>query len=210
MSNKKVFIVRHGETDFNRQGIVQGQGVDTSLNALGKEQALAFYRHYSHLNFEAVLTSKLQRTHQTMAHFINKGIQWEQFAEINEISWGIHEGKKGEPSMRESYRELMAHWNSGNLDARIPEGESAAELGARVEQFVQHLRQREESLLLVCAHGRTMRALICLLKDVPLTEMNRFHHSNTGLWQVQQENIQFNFLAENDTSHLTAFQVEGL
>lgn len=210
MSGKKVFIVRHGETDFNRQGIVQGQGVDTSLNELGHEQALAFYRHYSHLNFEAVLTSKLQRTHQTMAHFINQGIQWEQFAEINEISWGIHEGQKGEPGMRETYRELMAQWNSGNLDARIPEGESAAELGARVEQFVHHLRQRDESLLLVCAHGRTMRALICVLKDVPLTEMNRFHHSNTGLWQVQQEDVQFNFLAENDTSHLTAFKIKGL
>lgn len=210
MSNKTVFIVRHGETDFNRQGIVQGQGVDTSLNQLGRNQALAFYRHYAHLNFEAVLTSKLQRTHQTMAHFIDQGIHWEQFAEINEISWGIHEGQKGEPGMRETYRDLMTQWNSGNLDARIPEGESAAELGARVEQFVTHLRAREESLLLVCAHGRTMRALMCVLKDVPLTEMNRFHHSNTGLWQVQQEDVQFNFLAENDTSHLAAFEVEGL
>lgn len=210
MSDKKVFIVRHGETDFNRQGIVQGQGVDTSLNQLGRQQAHAFYRHYSHLNFEAVLTSRLQRTHQTMAHFIDQGTPWEQFAEINEINWGIHEGKKGNAEMRDTYKELMAHWNSGNLDARIPEGESAAELGARVEQFVKHLKERQESLLLVCAHGRTMRALICVLKGVPLTEMNRFHHSNTGLWQVQQEEWQFEFLIENDTTHLTTFEVERL
>lgn len=210
MSNKKVFIVRHGETDFNRQGIVQGQGVDTALNELGHQQALAFYRHYAHLDFEAILTSRLQRTHQTMAHFIKAGIPWEQFVEINEISWGIHEGKKGDPAMKDTYKELMSNWENGNLDARIPEGESATELGARVEDFVQHLRAREESLLLVCAHGRTMRALMCILKGVPLTEMNRFQHSNTGLWQVQQNSLQFNFLIENDTSHLAAFEVEGL
>lgn len=210
MRNKKVFIVRHGETDFNRHGIVQGQGVDTPLNELGHQQAHAFYRHYSHLPFEAVLTSRLQRTHQTMAPFIEQGIPWEQFAEINEISWGIHEGKKGNAEMRESYKELMANWNNGNLEARIPAGESATELGARVEKFVQHLRERPESLLLVCAHGRTMRALMCILKEVSLMEMNRFHHSNTGLWQVQQESLQFNFIVENDTSHLAAFQVEGL
>ena len=145
-----------------------------------------------------------------MAHFIKAGIPWEQFVEINEISWGIHEGKKGDPAMRDTYKELMSNWENGNLDARIPEGESATELGARVEDFVQHLRAREESLLLVCAHGRTMRALMCILKGVPLTEMNRFQHSNTGLWQVQQNSLQFNFLIENDTSHLAAFEVEGL
>jgi len=210
MSNKKIYIVRHGETDYNRKGIVQGQGVDTSLNDLGQKQAEAFFKHYAHLPFEAVITSKLQRTHQTVAPFIDRGTPWEQFHEINEIDWGIHEGKPGNEAMKLSYKELMGHWTTGNFDARIPEGESAAELGARVEQFVEHVKQRQESLLLVCAHGRTMRALMCILKGVSLTEMNTFQHSNTGLWQVQQQDYRFEFLTENDTTHLETFQLERL
>ncbi len=210
MSNKTIYIVRHGETDYNRKGIVQGQGVDTSLNELGRKQAEAFFKHYAHLPFETIITSKLQRTHQTVTPFIDRGTPWEQFHEINEIDWGIHEGKRGNAKMQLNYKELMKNWETGNFDARIPEGESAAELGARVEQFVEHLKKRQESLLLVCAHGRTMRALMCVLKGVSLTEMNRFHHSNTGLWHVKQQEYRFEFLTENDTTHLEAFQLERL
>ena len=42
MVTKQLFIVRHGETDFNRQNIVQGSGVDKELNALGRLQAQNF------------------------------------------------------------------------------------------------------------------------------------------------------------------------
>ena len=48
---KEIYIIRHGETDYNRQGIVQGQGVDTSLNDLGRRQASAFFEHYRHIDF---------------------------------------------------------------------------------------------------------------------------------------------------------------
>lgn len=210
MIDKTIYIIRHGETDFNRLGIVQGQGVDTTLNSLGHQQAHAFYKHYQHLPFEAVLTSALQRTHQTVAPFIKKNIPWEQFHDINEINWGIHEGKPGNAEMRETYKRLMTAWNSGQFEAKIEKGESAAELGARVKRFVQHLQKREESLLLVCAHGRTMRALICILKEISLTEMDRFNHNNTGLWQVKQSGSRFEFLIENDTTHLEPFKLKQL
>jgi len=43
---KTIYIIRHGETDLNRLGIVQGRGMDTSLNEKGLEQAEAFYQAY--------------------------------------------------------------------------------------------------------------------------------------------------------------------
>jgi len=71
---KIIYIVRHGETDFNRKGIVQGGGVDAPLNELGRQQAQAFYDIYKDVLFEIVLTSKLQRTHQTVQPFLEMGL----------------------------------------------------------------------------------------------------------------------------------------
>jgi len=201
--DKLVYIIRHGETEYNRQGIVQGGGVDSSLNATGRAQAEAFYRAYGELPFEAVLTSRLKRTHETVAPFLRQGLAWEQFAEINEMSWGDHEGKKSTPSSHAEYRAVVAAWQRGDYTAAMPRGESAAELGARLQRFIDHLRQRQETLLLVCAHGRTMRGLMCLLQGLPLSAMHQFEHSNTGLWLVQQQAGDFTLLKENDTLHLS-------
>ena len=199
---KSIYIIRHGETDFNRKGIVQGGGVDASLNALGLQQGQAFYEHYKEIPFEAVVTSKLQRTHQTVQSFLEKGLPWEQFEDINEMNWGVHEGKESTPEMHIEYQQIKEAWGRGDLDVRLPGGESAAELGTRISRFIDHLKQRPEKLLLVCSHGRAMSALVCLLHGLPLQEMNHYFHYNTGLWKVHFDGFAFEFEQENDTKHL--------
>lgn len=211
MSNKKsVYIVRHGETDFNRQGIVQGSGVDSSLNELGRRQARAFYEFYKNEPFEAVLTSRLRRTHETMSHFIESGLPWEQFEEINEMNWGLHEGKPANKAMQEEYKIVKTAWGRGEYGARLGGGESAAELQVRLHRFITHLRKRPEQHLLICSHGRTMCALVTLLQELPLKEMNRFTHHNTGVWKTQYNGVLFTFELENDTRHLEMAQDSAL
>lgn len=199
---KKIYIIRHGETDLNRQGIVQGSGVDTHLNDLGLQQAQAFFARYADYPFEVVLTSSLRRTHQTVQGFIERGIRWEQWPEINEISWGVHEGQSSTPKMHEEYATLVHHWKRGNYDAKIDEGESAQELASRMHRFVEHLKTREEKNLLICSHGRAMRAMMCVLKGMPLYQMEQFKHANTGLYQLTYDGTGFHFEIENDLSHL--------
>jgi probable phosphoglycerate mutase len=46
MGNKLIYIIRHGETDFNKLGIVQGSGIDSDLNPRGVQQAANFYAFY--------------------------------------------------------------------------------------------------------------------------------------------------------------------
>jgi len=203
----EIFIIRHGETDLNKQKIVQGQGVDASLNELGRKQGKAFYDFYKAENFEVVLTSALIRTQQTVAPFIEAGLPTEAFAEINEIDWGVHEGKKSTPTMIEDYRSLIENWKSGNFDARLEEGESAQEMADRITVFVNHLRKRKEKKILVCCHGRAMRCLMCILKGQHLREMENYHHSNTGLYKVNYENDEFIFVLENDVQHLEAAEL---
>jgi phosphoserine phosphatase len=201
---KWIYVLRHGETDYNRLGIVQGQGVDTSLNELGRQQAQAFYEHYAAEPFELLLTSSLQRTHQTIAPFLERGLPWKQVPEINEISWGKHEGQRSTPEMRDEFLHTLGQWKLGNLHARFSNGESAADLAARLGAFVQQLPHYPAQKILVCSHGRAMRCLTCLLLGEPVERMEEFHHANTGLYLFHYREGRFELKLQNDTRHLEA------
>ena len=202
MTNKEIYIIRHGQTDYNAKGIIQGSGINSSLNEVGRAQSLDFFREYQHINFEVVITSALKRTHQTVEPFLQKGIRWEQFPDIDEMNWGEHEGRESTPEMREYYKSLVADWQNGNYDRRIEGGESLQELADRMSRFVQHLRTRPEKTLLVCSHGRAMRCMMAVLRNDPLKEMERYKHSNTGLYKVRFDGTGFYFDLMNDTSHV--------
>ncbi|MCC6282168.1 MAG: histidine phosphatase family protein [Saprospiraceae bacterium] len=204
-----LYIIRHGETEFNRKNIVQGSGVDSDLNDTGHEQARAFYETYQGVDFQLVVTSKLRRTHQTVRHFLDKNIPWIETPDINEISWGTHEGMPATPERTALYLEMINHWKHGNFDASLPDGETAAQLRARVDRFIAWLRTRHEKQILIATHGRTLRCLITALKGLGPADMEGTIHSNTGLYVVHYQDDQFIFEMENDTSHLVQVSVPG-
>ena len=197
-----IYFIRHGETDLNRQNIVQGSGMDTDLNPLGHAQAKAFFDAYSAVDFDLVVTSRLRRTHQTVQHFIEKNIPWHQTEDINEISWGTHEGFAPSPEQHRDFQNLMADWKAGNFDAALPEGESARQLGERVARFITWLRTRPENRILVATHGRTMRAIITQLKGCSLTDMDGVAHVNTGCYVAHFKDDKVVFEREKDVQHL--------
>ncbi|HLP95887.1 MAG TPA: histidine phosphatase family protein [Saprospiraceae bacterium] len=197
-----LYILRHGQTELNRLNIVQGSGVDSELNEMGYAQARAFYEAHQHVDFELVVTSKLRRTHQTVQQFIERDIPWEQTADVNEISWGIHEGQPMSAEQNERYQRMIASWRSGDLDASIEEGESARQLLDRIERFVEWVKTRPEKKILVATHGRAIRCLITHLKGLPASEMESADHTNTGLYVAHYIDGRWEFELENDTSHL--------
>lgn len=196
---KIIHIIRHGQTDFNKLRIIQGSGVDSDLNEKGREQGQLFFEKYKEHPFEVVLTSTLKRTHQTVQPFIEGGLRWEQFHEIVEMNWGVHEGKSGSEDMKRDYDRVVL---SGNFDERIEGGESINEMAERLQKFIDHLSTRTEENILVCIHGRAMRCLICLLEQKELSEMENYPHSNTGLYLVEHSSTGFVVLERNDTKHL--------
>lgn len=200
-----LYILRHGQTELNRLGIVQGSGVDADLNNTGYQQARAFFERHQHVDFELVVTSRLRRTHQTVQHFLERNIPWIQTEDINEISWGIHEGQPQSHEQNIRYHAMIAAWQAGNLDAAIDEGESARQLLERIERFVNWLHTRNERRILVATHGRALRCLITCLKGLPPTAMEDMEHSNTGLYLVHRRDGNWHFELENDTSHLMNF-----
>lgn len=196
---KTFYIIRHGQTEYNKLRIVQGSGIDSDLNDQGREQAHFFYKKYKDIPFQALLTSTLKRTHQTVKQFIEAGIPWEQFDEIKEMNWGVHEGKKGNPDMRKDYERVVL---SGQFDERIEEGESINEVAIRLQKFTNHIINRKEDLTLICVHGRVMRIWMALLEVNDLSKMETYDHANTGLYLVEYENRKFTLKKKNDTEHI--------
>lgn len=179
--------------------------MDSSLNGTGREQGHLLFEKYSSVPFQAVLTSGLKRTWETVAGFIEAGIPWEKHLEINEMSWGTHEGKKGTRESIAEYQAIKDGWGQGRIDGRIGGGESAREMGERVQLFIDHLAGREEDLLLVCSHGRAMCGLVTLMMGRKIDRMNELIHSNTGVWRgTLQADGTWLFDLQNDRTHLPA------
>jgi len=202
---KKLYIIRHGETDFNKMNIVQGNGVDTDLNETGLNQGFLFYNKYKTIRFDKIYVSGLKRTQQTIQHFINDGIPYEKLHELNEISWGEYEGKAQDFKEREFYQYAVNAWNSGNYDIAVANGETPNELQERQKKALEFiLKNTHERTVLVCMHGRALKSFICLLLNVPLLNMDKYQHQNTCLYQLDFDGEKFELVIENDVSHLNA------
>jgi len=199
---REIFLVRHGETDFNKAGIVQGRGVNSSINEMGQFQAQKLFEHFKHISFNAVLTSTLQRTQQTLQPFAEAGYELIAHEELDEINWGIHEGKITTYESSNGYHELIIQWKSGNVHAHVEEGESPLELQQRQLKFINEILPAYEGKILICSHGRAMRSMLCTMLDKPLSEMETFPHNNLSLYKLNQKHDRFELDWFNYTEHL--------
>lgn len=203
MTSKKIYLVRHGQTDFNLKGIVQGSGIDSSLNDRGKAQAHAFYERYRSIKFDKVYTSTLKRTRETVQQFIDAGIPHESMGGLNEISWGNREGQRITPEEDEYYHWMLGQWREGKTDLRIEGGESPEDVAKRQHDAVQVIMSHmEEKTILVCLHGRAMRILLCRLLNYPLHAMDMFEHENLCLYVLNFNGTSFTVEKYNNTDHL--------
>lgn len=203
MISKKVYLVRHGQTDFNLRNIVQGSGVDTDLNATGRSQAEAFFAAYKDIPFDKVYTSVLKRSKQSVQKFIDLGIAHEALAGLNEISWGTKEGHRVTPEEDEYYHFMLSEWQKGNTHHRIEGGESPDDVVKRMKPAVDHILSNEsEQTILICMHGRAIRILLCHLLNYPLRSMDMFEHRNLCLYLLNYNGSAFSIERYNDTKHL--------
>lgn len=200
---KTLYIVRHGQTDLNKQGIVQGRGRDTDLNEEGRSQAQQFYKAYQHIAFDKIYISKLKRTQQSIQPFIDKGIPYEKLSGLDELAWGVLEGQPSTPANKAAFMKLLREWLDGQLDSKFEGGESPNEVKARQLEAMQTIMSHpEEKTVLVCMHGRAMRLLLCVLMNRPLTEMENYPHQNLVLYKITWDGEKYAIADFNNAQHL--------
>lgn len=202
----KIYLCRHGETDYNKSGIIQGGGIDSDINETGVMQSRALFAAYRSLPFAAVFGSGLKRTHQTLSPWAAEGREIGRVPGLNEFNWGDLEGVHPDENQRARFQATLKQWRSGQLHVRMDGGENPVEAWERSRPFFETLRadfQGEQVLL--CSHGRQIRIIIAALLGVGLSEMDRFHTDNTGM-HVLRLYPAGNAVIEtvNNTSHLAA------
>ncbi|MDP9078729.1 MAG: histidine phosphatase family protein [Bacteroidota bacterium] len=201
--NKTLYIVRHGQTDLNKRGIVQGRGMDTDLNDEGCKQAGQFFDAYKQVPFDKIYISALKRTQQSIQQFIDLGVPFEKLSGLDELAWGIHEGQPATTENKAAFLQIMRDWLDGNLDSKFEGGESPNEVKERQLAAIKVIMSHpEEETVLICMHGRAMRLLLCLLTGKPLTEMDSFPHQNLVLYKVIYNGDKFEIVDFNNSEHL--------
>ena len=195
----KLYIIRHAETEYNRKGIIQGSEVDSDINDVGESQANSFYEYYKNINFDKIYVSDLKRTFQTIRRFTENGSSYEKLKEFNEISWGVNQGKSDD---LEDYARLIDTWLAGNLDNKFEEGESPNEMSVRLVKGFNKVLDDDHDTVLLCIHGRALRVLLSKIIDNDLTKMDKYVHSNTGLYILEFKNGKYEILGRNLRNHL--------
>ncbi len=200
---KTFYFIRHGQTDLNLRGIVQGRGVNSPLNETGFKQAAAFYQAFKDVPFDKVYTSTLLRTKQTVQQFIDAGIPTEELEGLDEISWGIYEGKEQDEDILSGFEKVVSSWRTGSLDLSIEEGESPNVLVKRQKEAIAHMLTRtDEHTVLVCMHGRALRIMLCHLTDLDVCMMDDFPHTNTALYILEYDGNSFSIVDHYNVKHL--------
>jgi broad specificity phosphatase PhoE len=203
MIRKELYIIRHGQTDHNLKGIVQGKGVNLPLNELGRSQSKAFFEAYKHVPFDSIYTSTLTRAQQTIYPFRDIGVPYEIFPELDEISWGEMEGSQIVMENSDVFKSLVDEWRAGNIDAKPKGGESPRELQERQKRFITHLLHTPHRNILISMHGRAIRSMMCTLTGTPLSKMEDFPHVNLTLYKLNlHDEGKFEIEKFNDTWHL--------
>lgn len=200
----KFFVVRHGETEWNKLGRFQGH-TDISLNERGLSQAKETAVVSADWGHSAVYSSPLIRTVQ-VAEEIAKVTPMEirQDAGLKELSLGELEGVTGE-EMRNGWPETFAAWRAGPEKITMPNGESLGQLRDRAWQVILDIEQKHslEESVVVISHNFAIRSIINELLGVPLEFFHRMSLNLASVCTFDSDDRGRRLTGYNSTSHLS-------
>jgi broad specificity phosphatase PhoE len=209
MTTKRLFLIRHGETNYNIEGIVQGRQIDSELNSEGLKQRDLVCKRFEQEAIDHIYITNLKRTFQTMEPLINKGFEYSREANLDELNFGAVEGKPIFDEHGNSIlTEVLTAWQKGALNVSFPEGESPLEALERVKLgFDSIMSKTNEKQVIICLHQRILRIVMCYLFDKPLTDMDKYPHHNTGVTSIEYNSDihRYKLIEQDNVDHLNSF-----
>ena len=197
----KIYFVRHGETDWNKERKIQGQ-VDIPLNEFGRHLARETAKGLRDVPFDVCFTSPLGRARET-AEIILQGrdVPILEDKRILEMNFGVLEGKccsKEGWDVPDSFQMFF----DDPVHYQAPEGgEDFQAVRERTGDFLNWLfaqEQYRDSTVLVTTHGAAMAGLLNNLKKKPLAEYWGVGvHKNCGVTEVDVTDGRIEIISEN-------------
>lgn len=170
----ELWLVRHGQTDWNVEGRYQGQA-DQPLNAVGLAQALQAAAQLQGRRFAAIYSSDLQRARVTADIIAAQlGLSVRVDRRLREVNQGEWEGMLT-ADIQQRYAAVWSSRCADSLNTAPPGGESLAQVAARVLASIHEITQHHTGApILLVSHGLALSVVICAAQGLPLTDA--FHH----------------------------------
>jgi broad specificity phosphatase PhoE len=199
----RLLLVRHGETDANKDGIALGR-LDVPLNDTGLAQAKALGVALAAEPIAAIHASPLTRAlttaeaiagHHTVGVTIEPGLIEMDVGEIDGTPF---------PEVRERYPEFLAMWMSEDGPGHpMPGGESLVAVAERAWATVNRLSRRHEGeTVVVVSHNFVILTLLARVMDVELHNFRRLRHAVAAISELDMRPGRARVLRLNDTCHL--------
>jgi broad specificity phosphatase PhoE len=190
------YIVRHGQTDWNIQGITQGQ-TDIPLNEKGKLQAQEVARKLHNIHFDAAFSSDLARAYETAEIIsLEKQLTLMTHKALRERNYGSLEGRKW-TEYQEELREELKNFETlseheKKLHKLVPGMESEEEVITRLLTYLRELAVAYSSKnILIVSHGYVMLTLLIHLGFGTHQELPPDSIKNTAYITLKSDGVDF-------------------
>jgi broad specificity phosphatase PhoE len=211
---RRIYLIRHGETDFNAAGKLQGGGYDLPLNQNGKEQAATVAEELCAVPFGVIASSHLRRAQQTAdyMHQQHPTAQRIVLAGFGEMRFGDFEGVnlRGEGACKETTQRYV-QWNDRiKQDVTVPwpgGGESLAQVQERAVGALQTLLEDHPAAhqVGIVAHGRTINIMLASMLRGDPRQFASFHQKNCCINVLDYDGDQFDSLVLSYDEHIHRF-----
>ena len=199
----RLFIVRHGQTDHNRDSIALGRD-DVPLNELGARQAEALAQRLSAETIAAVYASPLKRAARTAdAIAARHGIPVTIEDGLIEMEVGELDGLTY-PDIRERFPGVIERWlGETGPEHPFPGGESLVQVADRAGTVVQRIAAAHpQETVVVVTHNFVILCILTRALGLDLARFRRLKHEVAAISVVEFAGNRMTVLSMNDTCHL--------
>lgn len=199
----RLLVARHGETEYNRNGLLQGRGIDAPLNETGRLQAAKLAGYFEPYSTDLVISSSMKRAVETAEPIsLQKNLTLSSDKRLDEMDFGNMEGSKM-VDINGDLNRLHEAWKNGETGLKIPGGESPEEVLERAESAIRPLlnNQTDGSIIMIL-HGRLIRILLSVWLGLGLKNMHKIEHQNAAVNELVFDGSRFESVYLNRTDHL--------
>ncbi len=198
----RLFITRHGTTEWNIQKRLQGW-MDSSLTQEGINRAKSLGDRLKDIKFDYIYSSPQNRALYT-AELIrgNKKVEIRTHDALMEFGFGVWEGMELSQIENEYPNEYYTFLN--NPKDYVPiNGESLQDLFKRINKFLEEIVNLEAENILIVTHGVTIKAILAIIKGMTIDEFSKLQvYTGTALNICKVENGNIELYIEGDISHI--------
>ena len=210
MSRITFYLVRHGESEGNREGLFRGRH-DFPLTPLGIKQAESVKRALNDINFDLIVSSPLKRAYDT-ARIIANGRPVRVMEEFNNINLSIWEGKKKD-YIKTTYPEEWDIWLTQPEELRIEGAETIDDVQKRAVFGIQALidEYKDGGIICIVSHRAVLKPLLAGVLNIQKPYFWRLHFDTASYSILEYEKKRgFTLMKLNITHHLPSFEVERI